>query len=181
MPKLQVVAGCAGKGDATYEAGALQLPDATVWYAEQLTAVSILGGVDEADHWSGRVLGGLRGGLSLASNLDLTPALGLAASALGAGLGALTQEPKTSAVIEIEAAPHGAIVALAAPGMAALLLHDRETCRRALERGRATASGAEPSPADEGLIGQSRRMIAEAFEALPEVGRLWPRRGGDAG
>jgi len=155
----------------------LHLPNAAIWFAEGFTAVSVLGGVDEQEHWSERVFGGLKGGLALASNLDLSPSLGLAASFLGAGAGALAREAKTNVVVEIEAGSQGAIVALAATGLAALMLHDRETCRRALERGSAAATGhaaAEDSEAD-GLLERSRRALTGTLDAVPGLDRLWTR------
>lgn len=179
MPKLQVIAGAAGKGEATYEAGALHLPNALTWYAEAFTAVSVLGGVDEQEHWSERVFGGLKGGLALASSLDLSPALGLAASVLGAGTGALAREAKANVVIEIEAGSQGTVVALAAPGLAALMLHDRDTCRRALARGPAGTGErrAPEDPAADGLLDRSRRALTGALDALPGLDQLWSRPG----
>lgn len=179
MPKLQIIAGAAGKGEAVYEAGVLHLPNEAVWHAEAFSAVSVLGGVDEQEHWSERAFGGLKGGLALASTLDLSPALGLAASVLGAGAGALAREPKTNVVIEVEAGSLGAIVALAAPGLAALMLHDRETCRRALARAAAAATdgaGNPTGPDADGLLERSRRALAGVLDVVPDLDRLWSRR-----
>ena len=180
MPKLQVIAGAAGKGEATYEAGVLRLPNETVWCAEAFSAVTVLGGVDEQESWSERVFGGLKGGLALASSLDLSPALGLAASALGAGAGAIAREPRSSVVIEVEAGALGTLVALAAPGLAALMLHDRETCRRTLKRAAAAeaspAAGGGPGDCTDGLLERSQRVFAGAFDAVPGLDRLWSRR-----
>ncbi|MGU3418504.1 hypothetical protein [Methylobacterium sp. D54C] len=179
MPRLQVIAGAAGKGEAVYEAGALQLPNAATWYAEAFTAITVLGGVDEQEHWSERVFGGLKGGLALASNLDLSPALGLAASVLGAGAGALAREARANVIVEIEAGSQGAIVALAAPGLTALMLHDRETCRRAVMRGSAgvVERVAPENPEAGGLLERSRRVLTGALDSVPGLDRVWTRAG----
>lgn len=134
MPQLQIIAGAAGKGSATYEEGVLGLPNGEVWYAEQLADVAVLGGVDEKEHWSGRLVGGLRGGLSMASALDLSPTLSLAASLVCAGAETVAADPKSRVVIEIAGPDQRALVAIAAPGLAALMMHDRAVCLSARSR-----------------------------------------------
>ena len=134
MPQLQIIAGVAGKGTATYEEGVLNLPDGDIWYAEQLEDAVVLGGMGEKEHWSGRIVEGLKGGLSMASALDLSPTLSLAASLVCAGAETIAADPKSRAVIEITGPDQRALVAIAAPGLAALMIHDRAVCLSARAR-----------------------------------------------
>lgn len=149
MPQLQIISGAACKGTATYEEGILSLPNGDAWYAEQFADVVVLSGVDEKEHWSGRLVGSLRGGLSMASALDLSPTLSLAASLVGAGADTLAVDPKARVVIEITAQDRGTLIAIAAPGLAALMLHDRVVCLsargRALEIRPIEATGSDPA------------------------------------
>ncbi|MGC5781628.1 hypothetical protein [Methylobacterium sp. NFXW15] len=163
MPQLQIISGAAGKGSATYEEGVLSLPNGDVWYAEQFADVAVLSGVDEKEHWSGRLVGGLRGGLSMASALDLSPTLSLAASLVGAGAESLAADPKSRAVIEITAQDRRTVVAIAAPGLAALMIHDRAVCLsargQALEIPAIEAAGSDPA---RGLPGTFTDVAASA-------------------
>jgi len=183
MPQLQIIAGAAGKGNATYEEGVLSLPNGEVWYAEQLADVVVLGGVDEKEHWSGRLVGGLRGGLSMASALDLSPTLSLAASLVCAGAETMAADPKSRVVIEITQMDQKTLVAIAAPGLAALMIHDRAVCVSA--RGRAleiqTIEAAKKDPAvslPDTLNGVAASATATASQLAEKTGQalagLWP-------
>ncbi|SFV14751.1 hypothetical protein SAMN02799631_05944 [Methylobacterium sp. 174MFSha1.1] len=131
MAEIKVVAGNCGKGRGQYEAGVFTTPDGVERGVDTVVAIESHGGVAGERGWGEQVLTGIKGGLGLASQLDLTGAAGLAVSALAA---VEADESRPKALVEIAFADDGLVVALADARLAALVAHDREVLRVGLAR-----------------------------------------------
>lgn len=136
MSGLQIVAGAFGKGHGQYEAGEFSFPDGSRRAVETVASIEAHSGVAAKQNWGSSLLGGLKGGLALASNLELSGTLALAASAVGAGLSSLDEngESKPCALIEVTFSDGAGFLALAAQPLSALIENDREVVRRAIVR-----------------------------------------------
>lgn len=134
MAELTIVAGECGRGSGEYDTGLFTLPDGRERGAETIAEITVHGGVGEKLSAFSQVLGGLRGGLALAQQLDLTAPVTVAASALGAGLGALDQGPKQRALIEVKFLDDATLVAMTDIGIASLMENDRRVIQLAAKR-----------------------------------------------
>ena len=134
MAELTIVAGECGRGSGEYDTGLFKLPGGDARGAETVAEITVHGGVGEKPSAFSQVLGGLRGGLALAQQLDLTAPVTVAASALGAGLGALDQGPKQRALIEVRFEDGATFVAMTDIGIASLMENDRRVIQRATRR-----------------------------------------------
>lgn len=183
MPALTIVSGSYGKGQATYEREALTLPNEQVCPVDEIASIEVHGGVagQEGGGWAGDILRSVKGGLSLASNLELTGIAGMAAGALSSGLSSLDDGGKDAprALLDITFKGGGSIVALAHPALAALLLHDRDVVSRTVERlgeaVRAAAKGQESAStsllddvqnAAGAITGKAGSAISSAFDLI---------------
>ncbi len=72
MAEIKVVAGSCGKGRGQYEAGVFTTPDGAERGVDAVVTIESHGGIAGERNWGEQVLTGLKGGLGLASNLDLT-------------------------------------------------------------------------------------------------------------
>lgn len=137
MADLTIVAGECGRGSGEYDTGLFKLPGMPDRGAETIAEIVVHGGVGEKQSTIGQMLGGLRGGLALAQQLDLSTPVNVAASALGAGLGALDSRPKQKALIEVRFCDGASLVAMTDIGIAALMENDRRVIQLAAHRVRA--------------------------------------------
>ncbi|MGY2047368.1 hypothetical protein [Methylobacterium sp. JK268] len=169
MTSLQIIAGSCGKGTGHYTAGLLKTPDGREHGVESIIAVEVHGDVRSAPRWSGQLLNGIKGGLAVASSLELSAPLALAAGALGAGLGAVSDEPRSLAVVEATFLDGGTIVAMADAGLAALIRNDRDVAQAAVARAAAMAAPSEEAAAipetGTGLASQAFGAAAQAADA----------------
>lgn len=150
MPGIQVIAGACGKGAGAYEAGLFTLPDGSCRPVEAVAAIESQGGVSERAGWGESVLGNLKGGLGLASNLDISGGLALAASVIGAGLPEGAGGPRERTILEVAFADGTSFIAVADVGLSVLIANDREVVGRAFAR---FAAGSLPAPAEPAAIG----------------------------
>ena len=134
MADLTIVAGEVGRGGGVYDTGLFSLPDGSVRGAETIAEVVIHGGVDKNQSLVGHLIGGLRGGVALASHLDLTAPVNLAAAAIGSGLNALDNGPRQSALIEVKFLDGATFVAMADVGISSLMENDRRVIQAAVPR-----------------------------------------------
>lgn len=146
------------------------MPDGARRPIETLTGIEVHGGVaaDTREGWTNDVLRGLKGGLSMASDLELSGTLSLAAGAVGAGLSALgSSDAKPRALAEMMFVDGVQILALVDPALPPLLLHDRDVVRRTIERlsgiDRQTSETALP---DAGLLADAREAAVGAAGAV---------------
>ncbi|KQQ30699.1 hypothetical protein ASF53_18155 [Methylobacterium sp. Leaf123] len=137
MADLTIVAGECGRGSGEYDTGVFNLPGPSARGAETIAEIVVHGGVGEKPSTLGQMLGGLRGGLALAQQLDLSVPVNVAASALGAGLGALDSGPKQKALIEVRFLDGATLLAMTDIGIAALMENDRRVIQLAANRLRA--------------------------------------------
>lgn len=171
MAILIVVSGPCGKGQATYDHEHFDLPDGARRPIETLLAIEVHGGVaaDAREGWTSDVLRGLKGGLSMAADLELSGTLSLAAGAVGAGLSALgSGDAKPRALAEMIFVDGVQILALVDPALPPLLLHDRDVVRRTIERlSEIIIQAPEEASGDAGLLADAREA---AFGAAGAVG-----------
>jgi len=165
MAELTIVAGECGRGSGEYDTGLFKLPDGRERGAEAIAAITVHGGVGERQSTLSQVLGGLRGGLALAQQLDLTAPVTLAASALGAGLGALDEGPKQRALIEVRFQDDTTFVAMTDIGIASLMEDDRRVIQLAAER-----LGPEPELMQVDAPNIAARATASVGEAASVAG-----------
>jgi hypothetical protein len=85
MTGLRVVDGTCGRGSGTYDRGVFAMPDGRSRGVETLTDLTVHGDPGGAPAWTDQVVKGLQGALKPTERLPRP--LGLAASAIGAGLG----------------------------------------------------------------------------------------------
>lgn len=134
MTGMKIVAGSFGKGQGEYDAGEFAFPDGTRRVVEDINTIHSHGSVTGEQHWGASVVGSLKNGLALASNLDLTGPLSLAVGALAAGLGDGESGSQQRALVEVAFHDGASFVALAAVGLPVLIGNDREVARRAQGR-----------------------------------------------
>ena len=134
MADLTIVAGEVGRGAGLYDTGLFTLPDGSMRGAETIVDVIVHGGVDKNQSLVGHLIGGLRGGVALASHLDLTAPVNLAAAAIGSGLNALDNGPRQSALIEVKFLDGATFVAMADVGISSLMENDRRVIQAAAPR-----------------------------------------------
>lgn len=164
MADLTIVAGECGRGGGAYDTGVFQLPVSPDRGAETIAEIVVHGGVSEKQSTISQMLGGLRDGLALAQQLDLSAPVNVAASALGAGLGTLDHGPKQKALIEIRFLDGATLVAMTDVGVAALMENDRRVIQLAAKRLREKTAVHEIVPASsEAGIG------ATAMSAVSDV------------
>ncbi len=163
MAEIKVVAGSCGKGRGQYEAGIFTLPDGTEHGVDAVVTIDAHGDVAGERNWGEQVLTGIKGSLGLASNLDLTGAAGLAASALAA---VEADESRPKALVEIAFTDGGVIVALADARLPALVTHDREILRVGFARA-ASRVAALPAPAVP--AGGTLQAASDAVQATAEA------------
>lgn len=137
MADLTIVAGECGRGSGEYDTGVFKLPGPAERGAETIAEIVVHGGVGEKQSTFGQMLDGLRGGLALAQQLDLSAPVNVATSALGAGLGALDSGPKQKALIEVRFLDGATLLAMTDVGIAALMENDRRVIQLAVSRIRA--------------------------------------------
>lgn len=163
MAEIKIVAGSCGKGRGVYEAGLFTTPDGVERGVETVVTIESHGGVAGERGWGEQVLTGIKGGLGLASQLDLTGAAGLAASALAA---VEADEHRPKALVEIVFADGGLVVALADARLAALVAHDREVLRVGLARAASRlAAPLAPETASAGTLQAASDAVQAAAEA----------------
>ncbi|WP_430910644.1 hypothetical protein [Methylobacterium sp. sgz302541] len=165
MAVLTIVAGECGRGEGEYDTGLFKLPGRPERGAETIAEVVVHGGVAEKQSAIDQVLTGLRGGLSLAHQLDLAAPVSVAASALGAGLGALDTGPKQKALIEVRFTDGATFVAMTDIGIAALMENDRRVILLAEKRFQPQAS----APEDENA-GLGTRALTSVTDAAGAAG-----------
>ncbi|MGX7708559.1 hypothetical protein [Methylobacterium sp. Gmos1] len=163
MAEIKIVAGSCGKGRGQYEAGVFTTPDGVERGVDTVVAIESHGGVTGERGWGEQVLTGIKGGLGLASQLDLTGAAGLAASAL-ASVEADESQPK--ALVEIAFADGGVVVALADARLAALVTHDREVLRVGFAR---AASRLAALPAPDSTAAGPLQVASDAVQSAAEA------------
>ncbi|MCF4127276.1 hypothetical protein [Methylobacterium sp. SyP6R] len=163
MAEIKVVAGSCGKGRGQYEAGVFTTPDGAERGVDAVVTIESHGGIAGERNWGEQVLTGLKGGLGLASNLDLTGATGLAASALAA---VEADESRPKALVEIAFTDGGFIVALADARLAALVTHDREVLQVGFAR---AASRVAALPASAMPAGGTLQAASDAVQATAEA------------
>lgn len=163
MADLTIVAGECGRGAGEYDTGIFKLPGRPERGAESIAEVIVHGGVAEKQSTIDQVLMGLRGGLSLANQLDLSAPVSVAASALGAGLGALDTGPRQKALIEVRFTDGASLVAMTDIGIAALMENDRRVILLAAKRFQPQAPMAEID--DTGLGTRALTSVSEAAGA----------------
>lgn len=166
MAELTIVAGECGRGAGEYDTGLFKLPTGARG-AETVAKVVVHGGVGEKTSTLGQMLSGLRGGLALAQHLDLSTPVSLAASAVGAGLGALDSGPKQRALIEVAFLDGASLVAMTDVGIAALMENDRRVIQLAAGRLNPTPAPVEGAEASAGL---GDRLVASASDAADAAG-----------
>lgn len=165
MAELTIVAGECGRGSGEYDTGLFKLPDGRERGAETITEITVHGGVGEKQSAFSQVLGGLRGGIALAQQLDLTAPVTVAASALGAGLGALDKGPKQRALIEVKFRDDATFVAMTDIGIASLMENDRRVIQLAAKR---LYPETEPIQIED--VGMATRAAASMEEAANAAG-----------
>lgn len=165
MAELTIVAGECGRGSGEYDTGLFKLPDGRERGAETIAEVTVHGGIGEKPSAFSQVLGGLRGGLALAQQLDLTAPVTVAASALGAGLGALDQGPRQRALIEVKFRDGATFVAMTDIGIASLMENDRRVIQLAANR-----LNLEPGTIQSEDPGLATRATASVGEAASAAG-----------
>ncbi|AWN48767.1 hypothetical protein DK419_22440 [Methylobacterium terrae] len=163
MAEIKIVAGSCGKGRGQYEAGVFTTPDGIERGVDAVVTIESHGGVAGERGWGEQVLTGIKGGLGLASTLDLTGAAGLAASALAA-VEADENQPK--ALVEIAFVDGGFIVALADARLTALVMHDREVLRVGFARA-ANRVAALPTP--DASAGRALQAAGDVVQAAAEA------------
>lgn len=159
MAEIKIVAGSCGKGRGLYEAGVFTTPDGLERGVDAVITIESHGGVAGERGWDEQMLTGIKGGLGLASNLDLTGAAGLAASALAA---VEADEAQPKALVEIAFVDGGFIVALADARLAALVTHDREVLRVGFAR---AANRVAALPAPDTSDGGALQAAGDAVQA----------------
>lgn len=147
MADLTIVAGECGRGGGEYDTGVFKMPGLPDRGAETIAEIVVHGGVGEKQSTLSQMLGGLRGGLALAQQLDLSAPVNVATSALGAGLGALDSGPKQKALIEIRFLDGATLLAMTDIGIAALMENDRRVIQVAASRLSGLAATHEPASA----------------------------------
>ncbi|MCJ2106777.1 hypothetical protein MKK70_15625 [Methylobacterium sp. E-041] len=160
-----IVAGECGRGSGEYDTGLFTLPAGGDRGAETIATVTVHGGVGEKQSTLGQVLTGLRGGLALAQQMDLTMPVTVAATALGAGLGALDSGPKQRALIEVVFQDGTTMLAMTDVGIAALMENDRRVIQLAAER-----FNPEPALIAPSETGIAAKVIASAEDAAHTAG-----------
>lgn len=166
MNEIRAIAGTCGKGNGTYESGIFRLPEGGQRPVEALTEIEIHGDVANDAHWVGQIASGLKG--VFASSVKISGPLGLAANAVGAGLGAINEGSQPRAVINATFEDGATLVALMDLGIASLIRNDREVVRRALIRAGLSASQAtRPDEQDTSpsLTSQAVEVVTEAADA----------------
>ncbi|UHC17320.1 hypothetical protein LRS73_05345 [Methylobacterium currus] len=165
MAELTIIAGECGRGSGEYDTGLFILPDGSKRGAETVAAVVLHGGVTEKQGKAGQIVGGLKGGLALAAQLDLSTSLSLAATAVGAGLSVLDGGPRQKAVLEVRFTDGASFVAMADVGVAALMENDRRVIQLAAPR--LANHPIPPTPEEPGI---SARAIEAASDAVESAG-----------
>lgn len=165
MADLTIVAGECGRGSGEYDTGLFKLPAGGDRGAETIASITVHGGVGEKQSALGQMLSGLRGGLALAQQMDLTMPVTVAASALGAGLGALDSGPKQRALIEVAFQDGTTLLAMTDVGIAALMENDRRVIQLAAKR-----LHPEPVPIEMSETGLAAKAIASAGDAAHAAG-----------
>lgn len=165
MNEIKVIAGSCGKGAGTYETGLFRMPEGGQRAVETLAEIEIHGDVAPEAHWVGQIASGLKGVFS--SSIKIAGPLGLAANALGAGLGAINEGSRPRAVINARFEDGSIIVALMDLGVANLIHNDREVVRRALTRAGHSVqpAQAEDEAAPQTLGSHAAEVISEATDA----------------
>lgn len=165
MAEIKVVAGNCGKGRGIYQTGLFTGPDGIERSVETLLTIEIHGDVAGARNWGGQVLDGLKGSLALASNIDLSGAALLAASAL-APLSA--DEPQKQTLLELGFEDGALLIAMADARLPALIENDREVLRRGLFRAaqRAAPAATLPAPSESSILTSATEAAQTAAGAV---------------
>ena len=164
MADLTIVAGEVGRGGGVYDTGIFTLPDGSVRGAETIAEIVIHGGVDKNQTLVGYLIGGLKGGVALASHLDLTAPVNLAAAAIGSGLNVLDSGPRQSALIEVKFLDGATFVAMTEVGISSLMENDRRVIQIAISRLRSLAVPV-PSAVEHGLATRTVEAASSAVES----------------
>lgn len=167
MNELKIIAGTCGKGIGAYESGLFKLPEGGQRAVETLVEIEIHGDVVPEAHWVGQIASGLKGVFS--SSVKIAGPLSLAASAVGAGLGALNEGARPRAVINAVFEDGSVAIALTDLGVANLIQNDREVIRRALLRAghlpQEAQRGSDTPVSGTGLGAHAADVIHEASDA----------------
>lgn len=132
MTEIRIIAGSWATGVGTYKAGLFTMPGGAVRGVEDLMSMTTQGEVSDEPHWAGQIVGGLRG--ALAAAVRLPRPLGLAASTVTAGLGAIGDGLHRRATLEAAFADGSTLVAVTEAGVVSLIRNDREVVCRAQAR-----------------------------------------------
>lgn len=162
MNEIKVIAGTCGKGIGAYESGLFKMPEGGQRAVETLVELEIHGDVAPEAHWVGQIASGLKGVFS--SSIKIAGPLSLAASAVGAGLGAINEGSRPRAVINAIFDDGSVIIALTDLGVANLIQNDRDVIRRALLR-----AGHLPQPAQHDSSDPSPSFSTQAAEVIHEA------------
>lgn len=162
MNEVKIIAGTCGKGPGSYESGLFKMPEGGQRAVETLAELEIHGDVAPEAHWVGQIASGLKGVFS--SSIKIAGPLSIAASAVGAGLGAINEGSKPRAVINAIFDDGSVIIALVDLGVANLIQNDREVVRRALLRAGHVPQSAHHNPGE-----PSPSLGAQAAEAIHDA------------